>query len=134
MKTRDKLASGRSISNHRSPFKDIERKRAEWGHVMNASSLNRRISSSSIRDASSTMVEPLCTLTSSGEGGGDRLVMVAPTGDRDIVVRARGRLNKAFVNVRRKLIIVADFETSAEGGWSSVIARVFKFDDLLKVA
>jgi hypothetical protein len=80
------------------------------------------------------MVEPLCTLTSSGEGGGDRLVMVAPTGDRDIVVRARGRLDKAFVNVRRKLINVADFETSAEGGWPSVIARVFKFDGLLKVA
>jgi hypothetical protein len=38
---------------------------------MKASSLSRRVSSSSIREASARMVAELCILTLSGERGGD---------------------------------------------------------------
>jgi hypothetical protein len=64
------------------------------------------------------MVERLCTVTSSGEGGGDKSV-----GARyDIVVRARGRLNKELVIVRRKPVNGAGF--AAEGGGPSVDDRI----------
>jgi hypothetical protein len=81
-------------------------------HVINASSLSRRASSSMIPDASAESSRRSYIFMASGEGGGDRGVTGVTL---DAVELVRVRPNKEPDIVRRKFTIDVDFE-SAEGG------------------
>jgi hypothetical protein len=91
-------------------------------HAINASSLNRRASSSSIPDTSAERAEPSYIFMTSGEGGGDR----GAVSRSDIIERRRVRPNTVPDILRRKLTIDVDVESGVDGlGGGKVDPLVF---------
>jgi len=80
-------------------------------HAKNASSLNRRTSSSTIADASAERVGPSYIFTISGDRGGDR----GAVSRSDTVEERRVRPNKEPDILRRKLTIDVDLESAEDG-------------------
>jgi len=116
MLTEDEPEEHKKEEEVESKFRSSSATAALMDHVRNASSLNRRASSSTIPDASAERVVRSYIFTISGDGGGDRGV----ASRCDTVERGRVRPNKEPDILRRRPTIDADFESAEDDVGPSV--------------